>query len=104
MRAALRWLAALAGSLALASAARALDLAETWRAASRHDPEFAAARAAHDAGRARREQAAALWRPTVLLEGGVARATNEAATRGARFSAPGFGTSTGVAFDTSVTG
>jgi len=89
-------------ALAMASSAHALDLTETWRAAARHDPEFAAARAAHEAGRARRDQAAALWRPTVVLEGGVARAANESATRGARFAAPGFGTSAGVAFDTSV--
>jgi outer membrane protein len=37
-----------------------------------------------------------------VLEGGAARATNETAVRGAQFSAPGFGTSGGVAFDTSV--
>jgi outer membrane protein len=87
-----------------APAARATDLLEVWRAATAHDPEFAAARAARGAGQARRDQAGALWRPNVALQAGVALADAESATRGARFSAPGFGESTGVAFDTSVTG
>lgn len=87
----------------LSSGAQALDLTEVWRAAALHDPEFAAARAAHEAGLARREQAGALWRPRIQLEGGVGRASIETATRGAAFSAPGFGAFDGVAFDTSVT-
>jgi outer membrane protein len=88
---------------ALASGAQALDLTEAWRAAALHDPEFAAARAAHEAGLARRTQAGALWRPNIQLESGVGRASIENATRGAAFSAPGLGASGGVAFDTSVT-
>ena len=88
----------------LSPGVRATDLLDVWRAAATHDPEFAAARAAHAAGEARREQASALWRPTVALEAGVAAETNENAVRGAQFSAPGFGTSNGVSFDTSVTG
>jgi outer membrane protein len=87
----------------LSAGAQALDLNEVWRAAALHDPEFAAARAAHEAGLARREQAGALWRPSIQLEGGVGRAGIENATRGAAFSAPGFGAFGGVAFDTSVT-
>jgi outer membrane protein len=39
-----------------------------------------------------------------VLEGGASYATSETAVRGAQFSAPGFGQSTGVAFDTSVSG
>ena len=100
-----RRLVHLLAALALAApAAQATDLLEVWRAAAAHDPEFAAARAARAAGQARRDQAGALWRPTVALQAGVALADAESATRGARFSAPGFGESTGVAFDTSVTG
>lgn len=95
---------ALAVLLAAAAPAWSLDLLEAWRAAAAHDPEFAAARAARDAGAARRQEAGALWRPTVNAEAGVSLATNETAMRGAQFSAPGFGTSNGVAFDTSVTG
>ncbi|MCE3269894.1 MAG: TolC family outer membrane protein [Ramlibacter sp.] len=94
-------------SIALLAAATApawsLDLVEAWRAAAAHDPEFAAARAAREAGDTRRAEARALWRPTVNLEAGAGIATQESATRGASFSAPGFGSSTGVNFDTSVT-
>ena len=100
-----RRLAPLALALSLAApAAHATDLLEVWRAAATHDPEIAAARAARAAGEARRAQAGALWRPTVALQAGVALADAETAARGAQFSAPGFGQSTGVAFDTSVTG
>lgn len=81
-----------------------LDLMESWRAASAHDAQTAAARAARDAGAARAQQAKALWRPQVVLEGGAGAATNESATRGARFATPAFGSSTDVGFDTSVTG
>ena len=100
VRPALLLLLALAGT----PAAHATNLLDAWRAAAAHDPSFAAARAAHSAGQARREQAASLWRPNVALQAAVGAATQESSTRGARFSAPGFGESTGVGFDTSVTG
>ncbi|MGN6528243.1 MAG: TolC family outer membrane protein [Burkholderiaceae bacterium] len=93
----------LALALAFAPAARAADLLDVWQAARQHDPAFAAARAAHQAGQARDEQAGALWRPTIALQGSVAKAASETSTTGARFSAPGLGQSDGVAFDTSVT-
>ena len=80
----------------------ALDLMDVWRAAVGHDAEFAAARAAGASADARRSQAGALWRPNVALEGGAGWATNETSVRGAQFSAPGFGQTNGVAFDTSV--
>ena len=88
----------------LAPAAWALDLVQAWQGAERHAPDAAAARAAREAGAARGTQAQALWRPNVMLEGGASYASHESATRGAQFSAPGFGQSTGVSFDTSVTG
>ena len=87
---------------ACAPAAPAMDLVDAWRAAASHDAEHAAARAAQAAGESRRTQASALWRPVVALEASAGIASQEQATRGARFSAPGFGTSTGVDFDTSV--
>lgn len=96
------WLVALGLAAPLANAAPPLGLADVWRAAAQHDPEFAAARAAHDAGGSRRAQADALWRPNVVLEGGVGLASNETATRGAAFSAPGATPANGVAFDTSI--
>jgi len=97
-----RLLAILSLALTASSAALALDLAEVWRHAALHDPEFEAARAAHEAGISRRKQAGALWRPSVQLEAGVARASSESSARGAAFSAPGFGSTGGVAFDTSI--
>ncbi len=95
-------LAALALAVAAAPAG-STGLLEVWRAAAAHDPGFAAARAAREAGQARGRQAGALWRPSVMLEAGAGAATSENAIRGARFAAPGFGQSSGVDFDTSVT-
>ena len=94
---------ALALAALLSPNARALDLVDVWRAAVGHDAEFAAARAARAAGEARRTQAGAVWRPSLVLEAGAGLATNETAVRGARFSAPGFGQTDGVSFATSVT-
>lgn len=85
-----------------AGQARSADLVDAWRAAQAHDPEFVAALAARDAGQVRREQGAALWRPTVQLSGAAGWGESNTSTNGARFSAPGFGTVEGVAFDTSV--
>ena len=95
--------AALLAVFMAAPAAQAMDLLDTWRAAAAHDPEYAAARAARDAGAAQSREASALWRPTIAIEGGVAHAANESSARGASFAAPGFGSTTGVNFDTSVT-
>jgi outer membrane protein len=95
----------LVGAAMVAAAAQvsAADLVDAWRAAQMHDPEFAAAQAARDAGQARREQGASLWRPTLQFSGTAGVGTNETSTSGARFSAPGFGTVDGASFDTSVT-
>jgi outer membrane protein len=94
----------LALAAALAPAAHAAGLLDTWRAAAAHDPEFAAARAGLAAGEARTRQAGALWRPSVSLQAGAGLADSESAMHGARFSAPGFGQSTGVDFATSING
>jgi len=69
----------------------ATDLLDAWRAAERNDLELRSARAAHGTGEARREQAASLWRPTLQFSGTAGRASSNTATRGAQFSAPGFG-------------
>jgi outer membrane protein len=86
----------------MAHAAGATDLLQAWQAAQRNDPEFAAAYAAFEAGNTRREQARALWRPSVVLNAGAGRMTSDSSMTGAQFSAPGFGQSSGVAFDTSI--
>ena len=95
-------------SLALAFAcqahsATAADLIDVWQAAVQNDKTYAAGRAAQATAQPRRDQAAALWRPNVGLTASVGVASNETDTRGAQFSAPGFGQATGVGFSTSVT-
>lgn len=87
----------------LPSAAMATGLLEAWQAARAHDKEYAVARAAHEAAQTLREQAHALWRPNLHLSGAAGVAGNETDTRGAQFSAPGFGQSADVGFSTSVT-
>ena len=77
-------------------------LTDVWRAAAQHDPEFAAAQAARDAGHAHEAQAAALWQPQVALEAGAALASVGSSMRGARFEAPGLGTISGARFATTV--
>lgn len=84
------------------AAAAPLTWVEAWQAALKHDRTFAAEAAARQAGQARGEQARALWRPMVQLSATAGRAGSETASRGAQFSAPGFGQSTGVNFATSV--
>ncbi|WP_240648691.1 TolC family protein [Variovorax beijingensis] len=95
----------LAGAMALACAApaaRATDLLDVWRAAEQADMDHAVARAAHAAAMPRRDQAAALWRPTVNVSASAGIATHETRTRGAQFSAPGSSPSSGVNFNTSI--
>lgn len=99
----LRLLPLAAALAAPAAPAWSLDLLQTWQAAAGHDPEFLAARAAREAGHAQGREAGALWRPTVSLQAGLARAASETSMNGAQFSAPGFGQSTGVNFATSIT-
>lgn len=91
-----------AALLAFIQPASALDLLQTWQAASRYDPQLVADHAGFEAGQARRDQSRSLWLPNVELNATAGRATNETSMKGAQFSAPGFGQSTGVEFDTSV--
>lgn len=104
VRGRLRWGAALSivVSGVIALPAGATDLLDAWRAAELHDLDHAAARAGQQSAAARRGQAAALWRPTVVLAGTAGVAGSDTSVSGARFSAPGLGTSSGVGFDTSV--
>ncbi len=100
----MRSAAALAGAvwLAVAQTAAAADLLDAWRAAQKNDLEFVAAQSARQAGEARREQGASLWRPSLQLTGAAGKASNSTSTTGAQFSAPAFGTVDGASFDTSV--
>lgn len=100
----MRTLLAAVCALALSGPALATTLLDAWRAAEQHDREHAVARAAHAAAQPRREQAAALWRPGVALTAAAGWSRGESEVRGAHFSAPGMGASSGVGFGTSVTG
>lgn len=102
----MRYAAVVAAGLAAlaASAAPATDLVEAWRAAEQNGLELRAASQARQAGDARRAQAASLWRPSVQFTATAGVAGSETSTSGAQFSAPGFGLSNNVAFNTSITG
>lgn len=84
--------------------ASATDLLQVWQAARQHDPQGQVVEAARAAGAARREQAAALWRPTLGLTASAGYSSADSRMDGAQFAAPGFGNSTGVSFGTSVDG
>jgi outer membrane protein len=77
-------------------------VSDAWRAAVQHDPTFAAARAARDAGQTHAAQGRALWLPTLAVQGSTGRGDQQSRTSGAAFSAPGFGSTNGVDFQTSV--
>ncbi len=81
-----------------------LTVSAAWRAAVAHDPKFAAAQAQREAGRARASEATALWLPTLSATGSTGRSDLDNRTQGAYFSAPGFGSTNGVDFRTSVSG
>ena len=97
-----RTLLALTLAVSLMPDAIALDIADVWRAAVRHDPGLQAARAASEAGHARRQQAVALWRPLVALEGGAGWGGMDSTMRGAQFSMPGTPAQRDITFNTSI--
>jgi outer membrane protein len=93
-----------AGVAASVATAGEVNLSQAWQAALDNDPAFAAARAQWDAGRTQEQQARALWLPALSANGSVGRGALDSHTRGAAFSAPGFGSTTGVDFQSSITG
>jgi len=94
----------LAAIWVLAPTAQALTLLQAWQAAEQHDSPLAAARAAAGVAEPQRQQAAALWRPQVALTASAGLGASDTTMRGAQFSAPGLGTSSGVDFATSIHG
>jgi outer membrane protein len=88
--------------LACGGLASAGTLPQAWLAARQHDPDMAVAQAARQTGEARRQQATALWRPTVgaTASAGLMGADNRLG--GASFSAPGLGPLDGAAFRSGV--
>ncbi|MCL1960947.1 MAG: TolC family protein [Desulfovibrionaceae bacterium] len=93
---------ALAALAAMPALARAQDLLTVWHAALERDRTLAVARADYAASQTRREQAAALGRPTVSSVLGAGWGQSSTRMNGAQFTAPGLGTSNGVDFATSV--
>jgi len=77
-------------------------LIDVWQAALENDKTYAIERAAQATAQPRRDQAAALWRPSVGLSASTGVASSETESLGAQFSAPGFGQSSGANFSTSV--
>ena len=93
----------LAGTLLIGSVSvNAMDLLQAWQATLQHDPQASISQATRQAGETRKEQAASLWRPAVMLSATAGRMNGETEMTGAHFSAPGLGPSDGVAFSTSV--
>lgn len=84
--------------------AAGLGVTDAWQAAMHHDPTFEAARAQWEAGRTHVEQGRALWLPTLSASGRAGWSDQETHSSGAAFSAPGFGSTNGVDFRTSVNG
>jgi outer membrane protein len=86
------------GLVALPSAQAAEDLLSAWRAAEKHDALFAAARSQREAGHTRERQSRALFMPQVAFAGTVGGTSMDRDTRGAQFSAPGFGSANDARF------
>jgi outer membrane protein len=91
-----------AAGLALQPAQAGADLVSAWRSAQAHDPAFAAARAEWDAGQTRQRQGRALWRPSVAVTGSASYLNSDRDTRGAQFSAPGFGAADNAQFRSKI--
>jgi outer membrane protein len=62
----------------------AADLVQAWEGAQARDPEFAAARALHEQAAFRKEQAQALWAPTISAGGTVGLGGADSQTKGAQ--------------------
>jgi outer membrane protein len=76
----------LTAALVLASLmfnAHSADLVQAWQNAQARDPEIAAARALYDQAAFRKEQAQALWAPTVGITGAVGIGGADSRTKGA---------------------
>ena len=87
-----------------ASTASTTDLLQVWEAAQKHDPQGAISQANRAAGSTRRDQAQALWRPTVGLSASAGWASAQSQMNGAQFSALTTGLSDKANFGTSISG
>lgn len=88
--------------LAWGGLATAGTLPQAWHAARQHDPDMAVAQAARQTGDARRQQARALWNPTVGASASAGLMGADNRMGGASFSAPGLGQVDGASFRSAV--
>jgi outer membrane protein len=80
------------------SARAAEDLVSAWRSAQTHDAEFAGAQAQWQAGQTKQRQSHALFSPQVAVTSSLSGINMDRDTRGAQFSAPGFGSANDAQF------
>lgn len=88
--------------LSMECSAAPTDLLAAWQAARANDPAFQAAQAEAVAGTHRREEARALWRPSVSIQAGAGYTDMRSDTEGAAFSAPGMGSFDQARFTTEL--
>ena len=82
--------------------ARATEVLELWHSVKVNDPDMAAALSAQLAGEEKKNQASALWRPSFNVRGSAGKMTSNSDLAGAKFTAPGFGSLSGAAFNTAI--
>lgn len=87
--------------LVSASVAQATDLQAVWQAAQTRDPAYLASQIEQAAAAPRRQQARALWNPTLSLDAFGGLRGFESSTRGAHFSGLGM-SSDDARFDQSI--
>ena len=97
-------LLALLTAIAAPAALGATDLLSAWQAARQNNAAFAAARAQQEAGLTRPRQSQALSLPQVSASAGSGYLASDHDTRGAQFSAAGFGSANDAAFRTRLDG
>jgi outer membrane protein len=81
---------------------KAIDLIDVLESAKERDPGYIASKYEQLAADKHREQGTSLWLPNVNLTAQTGTMTNNNATTGAQFYAPGMGTFNGANFNTSI--
>jgi outer membrane protein TolC len=82
--------------------AQSLDLMQAWTRAREADPHMVAAQALRSTAQALRQQADAVWRPSLVASATAGAMSQESRTAGAAFSTPTLPSTSGVNFNTSV--
>ena len=82
--------------------AEVFDLMQAWKNAISHDKDYAFAQSGYGIVTPKKNQAKALWRPNVVLNGALGVGYQDSKVEGAQFSTPAFGQSNNVDFNTSI--